>query len=462
MLFELGKFFGNAFGNVTNRRRTRPTQTAGEHGTAVYGGWIETNERSPELSSPRKRYETYSELLLNTSIVAAGVLYFIELVGSATWMLEPQESREGEMYAQRAQAALFEDPETPWRRIMRRAAMYRFWGYSWAEWTMRKADAGYLTFQDVAPRSQRTIEYWNIHRRTGQVVGVWQRAPTYQNYLYIERAKSLYMVDDALNDSPEGLGLFRLMVAAGQRLEHYHKLEGQGYEMDIRGVTKFTAPLTELDQMVNDNTLTEERKAALLRPILTLQKGFVVGQMRSMLLDSSVYQNEQGTGRTSTARRWDAEIMKAGAMGFETMHRVIDRTERQLARTMGIEGMMLGEKAGSYSLSRDKTDNFYSRVSGTLEALRHQSQQDLLLKLWMVNGWPLDMMPVLKVSPPRSLPPDQLGAAIRDIASGLKTVDDTEILDSSDLETASRKIVAVIEQVDQALMTGAERISRPV
>jgi len=458
MLYELGKLFGNAYGNITSRRRrTRPAQTAGEHGAAVYGGWIETEERSPELSSPRKRCQTYSEILLNTSIVAAGVLYFIELVGSATWMLEPHESRQGEMYAQRAQAALFEDPETPWRRIMRRAAMYRFWGYAWAEWTMRKADAGYLTFQDVAPRSQRTIEYWDIDRKTGQVVGVWQRAPTHQDYLYIERAKSLYMVDDALNDSPEGLGLFRLMTAAARRLEKYHQLEGLGYEMDMRGVTKFTAPLAELERMVSDKTLTEEKKAALLRPMLNLQKGFVVGKMRTMLLDSSVYQNEYGAGRTSTAKRWDAEILKAGAMGFETMHRVIDRTERQLARTMGADGLMVGEKTGSYSLSRDKTDNFYSRVSGTLEAMRRQSQKDLLMKLWLVNGWPLAMMPALKVSPPRALPPEQLGAAIRDIASGLKTVDDTEILDSSDLETASRKIVAVIEQVDQALTTGRGR-----
>ncbi|MDE0632530.1 MAG: hypothetical protein OXH73_13600 [Caldilineaceae bacterium] len=457
MLYQIGKLFGNAYGNIAGRRRTRPTQTAGERGAAVYGGWIETGERSPELSSPRKRAQTYSEILLNTSIVSAGVLYFVELIGAAAWTLEPRESRQGEMYAARAQAALFEDPETPWRRIMRRAAMYRFWGYAWAEWTMRKAAAGYLTFQDVAPRAQRTIEYWDIDRKSGQVVGVWQRAPTRQHYLYIERAKSLYIVDDALNDSPEGLGLFRLMAAAARRLEKYHQLEGLGYEMDMRGVTKFTAPLAELEQMVSDNTLTEEKKAAILRPVQNMQKGFVAGKVRTMLMDSSVYQNEYGTGRTSTAKRWDAEIMKAGAMGFESMHRVIDRTERQLARTMGIEGMMLGEKTGSYSLSRDKTDNFYSRISGTLEALRRQSQRDLLMKLWLVNGWPLAMMPALKVSPPRALPPDQLGAAIRDIAGGLKTVDDTKILDSSDLETASRKIVAAIEQVDQALMTGKGR-----
>ena len=96
--------------------------------------------------------------------------------------------------------------------------MYKFWGYSFSEWVMRKRPEGWLTYHDIAPRAQRTIEYWNVDP-TGEVHGIWQRSPQTQEYFYIPRGKTIYLVDDTLNDSPEGLGLFRLMVEASQRLK---------------------------------------------------------------------------------------------------------------------------------------------------------------------------------------------------------------------------------------------------
>ena len=65
-----------------------------------------------------------------------------------------------------------------------------------------------------------------------------------------------------------------------------------------------------------------------------------------MSFDSGVYQSQDNSGRPSSIRRWDAEIMRGGSVGFETMFKVIDRYERQMARVMGIEGLALGRREG--------------------------------------------------------------------------------------------------------------------
>ena len=63
-------------------------------------------------------------------------------------------------------------------------------------------------------------------------------------------------------------------------------------------------------------------------------------------------------------------------------------------------------------------------------------------------------MPELMVSPPVHVPADEMAATIRDMAAGLKGVDDTAILEDEDLEVAARKLVSVIEQTDIALQSG--------
>ena len=71
---------------------------------------------------------------------------------------------------------LTKDPLTPWHRIVRRLSMYRFYGFSIMEWTAKRRDDGLLTFADVEPRAQRTIERWDVDE-TGKVMGALQTKP---------------------------------------------------------------------------------------------------------------------------------------------------------------------------------------------------------------------------------------------------------------------------------------------
>ena len=216
-------FFGRML-----RKPAKPMSWDGAPGFSIYGGLVDTKERDKQLASHDERHRTYGSLLRNTSIVAASVRYYLNLVAKSEWSFEPSEADTTGEYAEKLEEILTSDPRTPWHRIVRRSAMYRFYGFSVQEWRAKRREDGTITFADIRPRPQATIERWDVDEE-GEVIGMVQTRPQDRQYLYIPRSKALYIVDDSLDDSPEGLGLFRHMVSPAERLSRYEQLEGFGY-----------------------------------------------------------------------------------------------------------------------------------------------------------------------------------------------------------------------------------------
>ena len=268
------------------RRAVRPTETAGTHGVSMLGGYIESREKSPELGSQRARYETYSNILTNVAIVAAGVRYFLNLIGNSKWIVHAEGSTPE--LATLAEEILMKDPSTPWSRIIRRAAMYRFYGFSVQEWTARRREDGRITFLDVAPRAQSTIERWDVDR-VGDVLGIVQRSPQTQEEIYLPRGKVMYLVDDSIHDSPEGLGLFRHLVDPANRLRRYEQLEGYGFEADLRGIPVGRGPFAALSEMVASGELTEEQRGQIERPLRSFIQSHIKNPSLGILLDSQTW-----------------------------------------------------------------------------------------------------------------------------------------------------------------------------
>ncbi|MCY3784596.1 MAG: hypothetical protein OXG79_12550 [Chloroflexi bacterium] len=398
-------------------------QTLGVAGTALYGGYIESREKSPELASHDARYRTYSDILANTAIVAAGVRYYVNLVGGAEWSFAPVEVEtkamkgEARRHAELAEAMLTEDPERTWPRIVRRAAMHPFYGFSIQEWTAGRRPDGLITIRDIAPRAQVTIEKWDTDNK-GVVHGVWQTSPqTYQD-IYLPRAKLLYIVDDSLDDSPEGYGLFRQMVAPAKRLARYEQLEGFGHETDLRGIPIARGPLTELAEKVQSGDITEADRKRLEKPLADFVKEHVRNPELGMLLDSEVYRGTDDTERPSTTRMWDVELLQGSSTSFAENAAAIERLNREIARIIGVDQLLLGsDSQGSFALSKDKTHAFYLMVTGALVEIRKAVQKDVLAAIWRLNGWPVEMMPQIKTEAVGYTDVEQAAGALRDLAT---------------------------------------------
>ena len=115
-------------------RRVRPTKTVGVPGTAMFGGYPTSRERERKYVG-REKFTTYSEAMVTSATLGAGVRFYLNLLAKSKWAFTPAEHPDGDRLAEEAECIFTKDPETPWPRIVRRAAMYRFYGFSVQEWT---------------------------------------------------------------------------------------------------------------------------------------------------------------------------------------------------------------------------------------------------------------------------------------------------------------------------------------
>lgn len=389
---------GDLFRNQGPLPKVTPMKEMGVSGTAVFGGIVQNRERDSRLYGHQK-WLTFSELMTNTSIVSAGTRYMLNLIAYSKWTVEPaDESDEAKKVAEFVEEVI-NDTETPWKRIMRRAAIYRFHGFGIQEWTAKRRDDGKIGFEDIESRPQHTIERWEVND-SGTVIGVWQRAPMGGDLLYLPRGKILYLVDDSLTDSPEGIGIFRHLVEPWERLKTYLQLEGRGFERDLRGIPIGRLPYTEIRKAVAAGHITTEQATKITKDIEHFVEMQTKSSDTSIVLDSIPYINQTASGPAFVgSMQYGLELLNGGSQGFAEMGAAIDRTVHDMARIIGVENILLGDKGGgSRALSADKSQNFYLVVNGTLDEIKDGGNKDVIGPLCDLNGIKKEMRPKLKHS----------------------------------------------------------------
>ena len=414
-------FIGRMF---AGRRGGSRFSGAGVPGVAVYAGYPDTGEISREIATREARYRTYGDILANRSIVAAGVRLTLNMIGASRWTFDPSESDESGEFAERLEMILMEDLQRGWHEITRRAATHRFYGFSVQEFWFTRHAEGYLTLADIAPRAQRTIEKWDTDP-AGMVLGCVQRDPQTSMDIYLPRNKLLYLVDDALHDSPEGMGLFRHLVAPSQRLQRYEQLEGYAFETDLRGVPVGYAPLSEYAAMMEGDGVEQAEIDNALAPMKNFLEKHIAGPARGYLFDSAVYESSTDTGETpSSTPKWSVELLSASVGTITENAAAIERLNREIARILGVEQLLLGATStGSLALSEDKTHAFNRIIDSVLQEVRDAVIRDIVKPLWMLNGWPEEMMPDIGTEAPRHRDPAEMAATLRDMASAGATME---------------------------------------
>ena len=376
-------------------RRSSPTQTLGTGGTAIYSGWVSSREQNPLLFG-RRRYVTFAETLANVSIVAAGARGFLNLISKPSWSFTPPEVGHNRKAEAKELADLMggiiEDMRTPWHRVVRRQALYRFYGFAVQEWTAKRRSDGRLGLLDIEARPQFTIERWDVSEVGTEVNGVIQRSPQTHREIYIPRNRLMYSVDDTLNDSPEGLGLLRHLVEPTARLNEMLALEQIGFQTDLRGIPIASIPLTELIHQRNNGDITEKDFNDLVTPYSDFIRNHMRNRHSGMILDSSTYPDIEGN--PGSTRKWMLDLLQGPSTGRPEIAAAIQRINEEMARIMGVEHMLLGSSdAGSYALSSDKTNSFAMMIESVLRDLRDTVAQDIVDRVWSINGFDDEVKP---------------------------------------------------------------------
>lgn len=397
----------------TITKAASPTQTLGTSSSSVndYAGVITVPDRRLNLIG-QQRYDTFDEMVRDVAIVAAGVRLFLNLLSNAEWTVNPpdglndNEKPVAEEYALRAYNDLF-NMTSSWSQVVRRAAEFRLQGFAVLEWTAKRNTDGTIGFLDVEKRPQRTIARW-LRDASGTVEAIVQRVPG-RGDVTLPRAKVVYLVDDTLTDSPEGVGLYRHLAATADRLRQFLELEEVGFSTDLRGIPIARAPLGELKAEAeaagapgtDARAKAESRRSAMLRPLTDFIMKHVRNKHSGMVLPSDTY-----TGTTvdkastpSSVSKWALELLNGDSSSFADMANAVQRMNQELARILGVEHLLLGsDGSGSLALARSKVGTFYLTVTSTLLDLVEVFDRDLLRPWAELNGVPPELCPQMGVN----------------------------------------------------------------
>ena len=200
--------------------------------------------------------------------------------------------------------------------------------------------------------------------------------------------------------------------------------------------------------------ITSAERDKLVGPLQEFIQNHIRSSRTGVLLDSATYKNQDESERPSATREWDIELLQGTSSSFAENAAAIERINREMARVLGVEQLLLGTDGGSYALARDKTHAFYLLVEGALTEVREAVETDLLKTLWRLNGWADDMMPVVTTEAVSYTDIAELTAALRDMATAgaVLAPDDPAINEVRDL-------MGLSHQDDEAAVAAAEAAS---
>lgn len=409
----VGKAISNSFGALGASAKEAPvSKPNGGDGVQAYGGFLLSPEARPELTGQLK-WITYSNAT-NTAIVATGLRRTLDMLAGTEWHCEPNEA--GGKDAQRGvdivtKGLLKAQMAKPWSSVVRKAALYRYYGFSLHEWSASKsAAAKQVVFTDISHRPQYTIDRWDkpSEQMPWQAVSQLTHAG---NRWIIPRSRLFYAVDDSLTDSPDGVGLMRHVVELVRRLGVLEGLEGLAYETDLRGMPIGRAPLAKLKaEAANEPGMTEGQIEAFIQRRTQVLRAALVGiikdpsKLQHLLLDSAPYiAADQET--FSQIQQWGLELLKGESNGVAEVSAAIGRLQLEIARVLGIEFAMVGgnDSAGSHGMHSDKTRFFAQNLQTILSELASFATRDLARVLVGLNGLDPDTATPTLVAEPLSL-----------------------------------------------------------
>lgn len=417
----------------------KPFQEMGGTGTAVYGGFVQRKDKAPEWYG-RQRYTISSEILSNISIVAASVRYFLNLVSHPQWTVTPaSDTDEDRTYAEFVEDVIH-DMTNPFQSTVRRAATYLFHGFGIQEWTAKRREDGKIGMESLEPRMQHTVERWEVDEK-GTVLGAWQRSPQTHTLLGLPRSKMIYLVDDTFTDSPEGFGIFRNLLEPYNRLKQYLDLEARTFERDLRGIPIGRMPLAKLQEMVKAGVITKEDADGAIAGMTNFVELQVKDSNTGIILDSMPYESQAADGlKVSGVHQYSMELLQGSANGLPELSGAIDRLQREMARIIGTEHLMMGDQGGNRALSVDKSRNLYLIANSVLGSIVAAYDADFITPIWTLNGFPEESKPRFKVEDVAFKDVSQITAALRDMATAgaVLAPDDPAIDDVRDLIGISR------------------------
>ncbi len=368
------------------------TAAQGSDAVAAYGGYVLHGERHSDLVGDNL-WRTISETLCNTAIIAAAVRYSLNLIGGVEWEVIPNPHAKDQALAKKCAETVRiglvdADMPLPWQSHVEKQALFRWYGFSLHNWIWRKRSDGLIVYDDIQHRPQYTIKRWDITAEGEPWKGVEQQTRNGGLY-YIDRSRLWYAADLSITDSPVGVGLLRHVLEHARRLAHFEQLEGYAFDANLRGIPVGRAPLLELYEYARANLKNRDPDSYVDEQTAALQ-AFLTNHIKTpdqgMLLDSAVYKSSAQAGSSpSGTPQWAIDLLQGDDAGLAQICVVIERLNREIARVMFTEHMLMGDSEGARAVHEDKTSMYGAFLNSTTRKLGAFARNDLARPLVAAN-----------------------------------------------------------------------------
>lgn len=385
------------------------------------------DEFIPELKGPKK-IRKFKEMRDNDPIIG-GIMTATEMMMRGTKYRFETDEDQPDTELEFAES-LFDDMEHPFSDTLAEIVSFLTFGYDWHEIvykrrlgesddpeTNSKFTDGRFGIRKFASRPQWSIQRFILGEK-GEILGVVQGAIAgHMPNVEIPIDKSLLFRTTTLNNDPQGRSVLRNAYTSYYYVSHIDNIEAIAIERELNGLPVARVPAaTLLSQEQADVDFVDQLKQ-MMRDVKLNDQGY-------MILPSDHW--EDIDGKISSERKIEFNLIASEGHRAIDTDKVITRHQRNMARTILADFIMLGSERGSFALSKSKTDLFLRSMQAYMDSIADTINRHLMPKVWMLNGLSPELMPKLVFNNVAPTDLVELGAFIRDMSTAGIFFDDAD------------------------------------
>ena len=402
---------------------------AGVTGVKIASGYV-WDEFLNELQGLKGR-KKYREMQDNDATIGAMLMAVQMILRSVKIYVEPAEDDVENFYSEFVEEDM-NGLEQKWPELISDVLSMLAFGFSIFELTYYKRQDGMIGTKKAAPRTQETIERWDIDEATGDVKGFWQQPPFGGSTIYIPISKCLHFRTTLNRNNPEGRSILRNAYKNYHFIKNIQMIEAIGIERDLSGLPVLKVP---------SEVLTNPEHAAKKQAYQSLVRDVKNNSQGGVVLPSEPWPDSEG--RPSGTAQYELMLLSAEGTKSVDADKVIKRHQGDALRSVLADFLMIATSGkGSMALSKTMTELFYGAIEGYMGSICAEMDRRYIDNLWQFNGFPEEMKPCFKYGAIKPVDLVELGDFISKMAGAGFLLNDEEtenvIRDVAGLPEANR------------------------
>jgi hypothetical protein len=335
----------------------------------------------------------------DTDPVAGAVVTAIELLCRGVgWSVEPaDESAGAQEEAEFVEGVFLEDMSHSFDDMITDAMSMVVFGWSWIETVYKRRvgpdekdpalrsdfDDGRIGIRKMVGRSQLTLKRWELDE-TGGVQAFVQEVEGKPQGVRIPIERGLLFRTAREMGSPEGRSALRAAYLAFRARRHVEQIELVGIERELTGLPRVRVPAA-LMTPINDNPTAEANRQAAYDKFVAIARDLKKNEQGGLIYPSDPWFDAEG--KPSSLPQYDVDLITSGGTRSIDTNGTINRLAWDIFRVAMAGQMMLGAtSAGSFALSKDKSDLFVACITWYVDVIQDTINRHQISRLWDLNG----------------------------------------------------------------------------